>query len=123
MLIDVVLNTNLVFLKQNHFGTIKFKFDLKNWLNFKKALFLTARHYIYLQDIKISFEVVDLCKTITSFGYPSKKLNNPTDHKTYIYEQKQVDHSSFERKKSVNENLLGFWMCFRHNIPLLNLAR
>ena len=52
--------SNLVFLKEYRFQ--------KDWvniwpqkltLNFENALFLSARHYFNLQDIKISFEDVD----------------------------------------------------------------
>ena len=50
----------LLLLKENHFQEDQVDFwPLKLTLNTENAQFLSARHYFFLQDIKISFKYVD----------------------------------------------------------------
>ena len=51
---------NLLFLNENRFEDDQVDFwPLKLTLKTENAQFLSAHHYFYLQDIKISFEYVD----------------------------------------------------------------
>ena len=60
MIFNENFSSNLVFLRENRFREDQVNiWPLELILNFKNTLFLWARYYFYLQDIKISFEDVD----------------------------------------------------------------
>ena len=82
-------SANLVFLKINHFQEDYVVFSPpKLTLNIENALFLSARHSFYLQDIKVSFEYVDFYAKILLVKYT--RVKNSTIQRTII----SIKHSS-----------------------------
>ena len=73
----------LLLLKENHFQEDQVDFwPLKLTLNTENAQFLSARHYFFLQDIKISFKYVDFyAKTLLVLD---TRIRNSTTQWTII---------------------------------------
>ena len=89
--INEIYSPNLLFLNENRFEDNQVHFwPLKLTLKTENAQLLSARHYFYVHDIKISFEYVNFyAKTLLVLD---TRVRNSTTQRTLLVDSKSQLH-------------------------------